>query len=751
MKFERIYCSFNVINLSKNIILLEKKEYTKPLFTKMLVLYLLLVVAAGGAMLWATIKTQVVEGDMWREIASKREWIDRVEPARRGTIFSSDGKVLATTVPVCDLCLDLGRWPKKDSKGAVVKKDGVTVMESCITNDSAFLANLDRVCSILHTQFPHKSKQYYHDRIMNEYGKTSPSRCLYVERKVPYSQWEAIRRLKGWERCVVTKTAEGSVSGYVRAHIYGNLGENVVGLHYRTRSAEGYTGLEGYYDSVLRGQDGVYRCRRLTLGTWLPVEGENVPDEDSTLLHRRVDGKSIIATIDTRYQDIAESALRASMNQYGGKRGCAILMEVATGYVLVCSNLTRDTSGRIAEQLWSNMVCSGHYEPGSTFKTVAMTSMLNDKSIALDTSKRVCAGGQKEFGASKQVIRDDHGYITDSANLAGVLQRSSNVGMSELAWQYYRNRRGDFKKGIEDIFPYGMMHPDLAVQETPTGVVPLRSDRDFLNLSYGYSCTVTPLQMVTFYNAIAGGGRMVKPLFCREVLDGGRRREVKPVVIKEHVCSEETAKQMREMLVGVVEGGTGKKIRNTVYGIGGKTGTALPVKDKGLRNSSFVGFFPADNPRYTCMVMVEGTSQVGAEAAAPVFKKIADCIVAFDKDLGSIRLQDSDRVERPVAAKCRRGQLEEIHQLLGLPFVVVDSSAATGWAVYDSERGGYCNYHLPTDVVPDCKGMTIRDAMQLLRSTGYKVRFSGQGKVVGQSPKARTAAKKGATVVLELR
>ena len=135
----------------------------------MLVLYLVLVLGAGGAMLWATIKTQLVEGDMWREIASKREWIDRVEPARRGTIFSSDGKVLATTVPVCDLCLDLGRWPKKDSRGAVVTKDGKPVMESCITNDSAFRANLDRVCSMLHTQFPHKSKQYYHDRIWNDY------------------------------------------------------------------------------------------------------------------------------------------------------------------------------------------------------------------------------------------------------------------------------------------------------------------------------------------------------------------------------------------------------------------------------------------------------------------------------------------------------------------------------------------------------------------------------------------------------
>ena len=730
---------------------MEKKKYTKPLFTKMLVLYLLLVLGAGGAMLWATIKTQVVEGDMWRDIASKREWIDRVEPARRGTIFSSDGKVLATTVPVCDLCLDLGRWPKKDSKGAIVKRDGKAVMESCITNDSAFRANIDKVCNILHTQFPHKSKQYYFNRIWNEYRKDNPCRCLYVERKVPDSQWEAIRALPGWERCVVTKTADGSVMGYVRAHIYGNLGENVVGLHYNTKTQEGYTGLEGYYDSVLRGQDGLYRCRRLTIGIWLPVEGGFEPDEDSTLLHRRVDGKSIIATIDTRYQDIAESSLRASMNKYGGQRGCAILMEVGTGYVLACSSLTRDTSGRLTEKLWSNVACSDHYEPGSTFKTVAMTSMLNDKQIALDTSKRVRAGGEKVYSSTSKTISDGHGDAHDTANLAGVLMRSSNIGMCELTWEYYRNRRGDFKKGIEDIFPFGVMHPDLDVIETPTRVVPLNSDRDFLNLSYGYSCTVTPLQLVTFYNAIANGGRMVKPLFCREILDGGRRREVKPVVMNERVCSEETAKQMREMLVGVVEKGTGSNIYNTVYGIGGKTGTSLNIKDQSIKNSSFVGFFPADNPRYTCLVLLEGTSIAGRQAAAPVFKKIADCVVAFDKELGSIRLQDSGRVVRPVVAKGKRAQISRIHQLLGLPFVVIDSTAATEWTIFDSEHDGYRNYQLPTGVVPDCRGMTIRDAMQLLRKTGYKVRFSGQGKVVDQTPKTRTAAKKGTTVMLELR
>ena len=727
---------------------MEEKHNNKALFTKMLVLYLLLVIAVGGAMLVSTIKTQVVDGDMWRAKAKDREEIERIEPARRGNIFSSDDKVLATTVPVCDLCLDLGRWPRMTAKDG--EKNPVQY-KAYLKREAAFEANLGKVCKILHTQFPDKSEQYFRSRIINEWNKKERGHCLYVARRVPYSQWETIRKLPGWGGYVATKTAEGSVTSYVRAHIYGNLGENTIGLHYKTPQKEGYTGLEGYYDSVLRGKDGKYICRRLTRGIWLPMEDGDVPDEDSTLVQHREDGKSIVATIDTRYQDIAESALRNSMNQYGGQAGCAILMEVETGYVLACSSLTRDTNGQLKENLWSNVACSDSYEPGSTFKTVVMTSMLSDKQIALDTSKRVRAGGVKRFSATSGEINDGHGFATDTASLPGVLAKSSNVGMCELAWEYYRNRREDLKKGIESIFPFGRMHPDIEVLEPNTRTGKLNSDRDFLNLSYGYSATVTPLQLITFYNALANGGRMVKPLFCREIIEGRRTRLVKPVVLNEHVCSEEVAAQMRSMLVGVVEHGTGNNIRNTVYGIAGKTGTTQGITDKSIKNSSFVGFFPADNPRYTCLVLVERTSIAGRYAAAPVFRKIADCVVAFDKELGSIRLSDSVRVERPVATKSPRNQLETIHRLLGMPFAMADSTQATPWAVYDATVGGYMNYQVPSGVVPDCHGMTVRDAMRLLHKVGLKTRFSGQGKVVSQSPKPRTPVRRGATVTLELK
>lgn len=699
-------------------------------------------------MVYRVIDTQAIHGDEWRQRAAQRENIYRADPARRGTIFSSDDKVLAITVPVCDLILDLGVWPKKDAHGNKMRdKNGVVIMESSVTNDSAFRANLPEVCRILHAQFPKKSVRDYYDLILNSYNKSNPPRSLVVEHSVPYSQWLAITRMEGWGRCVVKRTVDNkSLVNFVRSHIYGNMGENTIGIRYNGKH---YTGLEGYYDSVLRGQDGEYYCRRLTRGVWLPEDGS--APEDTVRTRARKDGCSIVATLDTRYQDIAECALRNSMNQYGGQRGCAILMEVKTGYVLACSSLTRDTSGGLSERLWSNVAVSDRYQPGSTFKTVAMMSMLSDRKIDLDTSKRVQSGGRKSYSSKSGVIDDDHGYNTDTSSLAGVLAKSSNVGMCELAWQYYRNRRNEFRENVEKIFPFGQINPDVAVVEPRTYVVKLASDRDFLNLSYGYSCVVSPLQLITFYNAIANDGCMVKPLFCREILDGRRKSVVDPVVINPHAFSPELAKQMREMLMSVVEHGTGNNIRNSVYGIVGKTGTTTELSNKSIKNSSFVGFFPADNPRYTCLVLVEQTSIAGRMAAAPVFKQIADCVVAFDTELGSVRLQDSGRVAHPVVTKGNAAQLAQVHQLLGLPYSVIDSvHSSTGWVVFDTEHESYQNYVMPSNQVPDCTGMTVRDAMRLLRGMGLKVKFTGQGKVVSQNPKGRSPFVKGATVMLVL-
>ena len=631
--------------------------------------------------------------EYWEEVSKRFTKANIPEPAARGNLLGCDGQILVGTLPRYRLLMDF----------RVADPDSTSKRRTEEWREEAYRTHFDSLAIGLARIFPDYSVKWFRERL--EKGRKSKrfSYRIYPG-YASYIQYQECLKLP--ILCESSLKSGFHVEEILQRHKpYGPLASRTLGDLYRD-SDRAKCGLELSFDSILRGTPGSSHRTKLR------SEWHKYIDQ------KPIDGHDLMTTIDINLQDMVDRTLRNKLMEptVNGELGIAVVMEVKTGDIKAIANLTRAGDGQYYEM--KNNAVSDLMEPGSTFKTVALVSMFNDEKVAIDTSKRVQCGGKKRYSATSGEINAGHGYTTDTANLAGVLALSSNVGMCELAWEYYRNRREDMKKGIEAIFPFGKMHPDLDVIEPNTRVVPLNSDRDFLNLSYGYSATATPLQVVTFYNAIANNGKMVKPLFCREIIEGGRPRPTKPVVLKEHICSEEVAKQMRELLVGVVEHGTGDNVYNTVYGIGGKTGTTQGISDKSIKNSSFVGFFPADNPRYTCLVLVERTSIAGRHAAAPVFKKIADCVVAFDEELGSIDLQDSGRVMRPVLAKGKRKQLENAHKLLGLPFTQADSSRFTSWTVYDDARGVYDDYDVPQGVVPDCKGMTVRDAMALLRAAG---------------------------------
>ena len=740
------------------------------LTTGMTVLYLLLTLGVGAAIIANMISVQFVHGDEWRKRGDKRVADVRTDPARRGNIYSSDGKVLATTVTECNLYLDLYDTIALDEKGRAKRNSKGEEMETGPIVDSNFNKYLDSACMMLHEAFPNRSAQYYRDRIMAERQKSRSSRCFLVQRGVPFSVWTRICELPGWQRGVVKSVDHKSVQQQVRAHIYGDLAGNVIGFR-NDLSTGTYTGLEGYYDSILRGQDGTYNYRRLTKSIWFPddpsVKGhiEQRTDEDQVdtiVLKPRVDGSSIISTIDTRYQDIAESALRKALHQYNGKAGCAILMEMKTGYILACANLAIDTSIHDFREVRDrNVTVSDVYEPGSTFKTILLTAMLSDPSIKIDTAMQLHVG-YKDFGGKNGVIKDDHTLAgRDSLNVREVIEQSSNVGMSELGWMYFSNRRDTLRHLVESMFPYGKMNPDLNAPEYNTYINDLNtSKRDFLNFCYGYSTRVSALQLITFYNALGAEGRMVKPLFCRAIVDGDRTTEIKPIVLNPHICSPQTARMMRTMLEGVVEHGTGNNIKNNTYGIAGKTGTAVDYKTR-LYNGSFAGFFPSENPRYTCVVVLEKSPAYGRQAAL-VFKAIADCVVAVDKGLsdGSVksawpRLQEDSTMAqtRPELDRGNQDEIRRLYKKLKMPYYSADS--ASTWVYYrtatDSSRAQYYPYNLVEGCIPNCLGMTAKDATALLHSAGYRVRISGYGKVRSQNPRGGQAAKKGATVEITLK
>ena len=738
----------------------------------MTALYLLLTVGVGIAVVTGIINIQWAHGDEWRERAKKREADLRTDPARRGNIYSSDGKILATNVTECDLYLDLYNAPVLDEHGhETYDRKGRLVEQGPIT-DSNFLRSLDTVCRMLHDAIPSRPTEYYRERIMSERMKEKPRRCFLVERGVPYSVWLQIRRLPGWERGVVKQVDGQSVVRQVRAHIYGNLAGNTIGFRNRRESLS-YTGLEGAYDSILRGQDGLFNCRRLTKGIWLPDNQHSrkeVPqrtDEDrvdTIVLQNRVDGRSIVSTIDTRYQDIAESELRRALRQYGGSAGCAILMEMETGYILACANLAADTTTHdFLEVRDRNVAVSDVYEPGSTFKTVILTAMLNDPGVKIDTSMMLRAG-YKNFGGKYGEIKDDHTLAgRDSLSVREVIEQSSNVGMSDLGWRLYSDRRDTLRHLVEHMFPYEKLNPDVKAREYNARINDLHaSNRDFLNFCYGYSTRVSALQLITFYNALGAGGRMVKPLFCKGILNGDRLVEVKPVVLKEHMCSRESARLMKEMLEGVVEYGTGNNIKNNTYGIAGKTGTAVHSYSNVKRyNASFAGFFPSENPRYTCLVVMQDIPYYGRQAAV-VFKAISDCVVAVDKRLsdGAVksvwpRLEEDSAMaqQRPTVARGDQREMPRLYKTLRQPYRSADSTAR--WVVYreatDSTPAQYYPY-IPTEgLVPNCYGMTAKDAVELMGTMGYRTKVSGYGKVVSQNPKAGTPAKKGTRVELSLK
>lgn len=735
-------------------------------------LYLLLTLGVGAAIVGGIVKIQWVDGDDWRARGDSRVAGVRSDPARRGVIYSSDGKILATTVTECDLYLDLYNAAEVDDHGHPKYDRNGRAIETGPITDTNFNLYLGTVSSMLADAMRTHDSAYYSDRILGERMKESPRRCFRVERHVPYSVWLEIMRIPGWKRGVVRQVDGQSVIRQERAHIYGNMAKNTIGFQ-NERESSTYTGLEGAYDSVLKGRDGMYRCRRLTKGIWLPDEPrgtEEYPqrtDEDKVdtiVLQSRVDGQDIVSTIDTRYQDIAENSLRDALRRFGGSAGCAILMEMQTGYVLACANLAVDTTVHdYLEVRDRNVAVSDVYEPGSTFKTVILTAMLNDPAIRIDTAMML-KSGYKNFGGKYGEIKDDHTLAgRDSLNVREVIEQSSNVGMSDLGWRLYADRRDTLRHLVERMFPYGKLKPDVNAKEYNTYVNDLnRSNRDFLNFCYGYSTRISALQLITFYNALGAEGRMVKPQFCKGVMENGRLVVNKPIVLNPRMCSRESALMMRTMLEGVVEHGTGNNIKNNTYGIAGKTGTAVNnYANKHSYNASFCGFFPSEQPRYTCLVVLERIPYYGRQAAE-VFKAISDCVVAVDKRLsdGAVRSawprleEDSAKAtQRPVVARGDQSGMRRLYRQLRQPFLSADS--ASRWVVYrestDSTEGRYEPYMPVEGLVPNCSGMTAKDAVELLQTMGYRAKVSGYGKVAHQQPKAGSAAKQGATVVLTMK
>ena len=689
------------------------------------IVYLLMVLfACAIAVKLFTI--QLVEGDKWRAKAEHVSTAYRTVQPDRGHIYSEDGRLLATSVPEYDVRMDM--------------------VAAALTNE-IFRANIDSLSWCLADLFGDRTAAEYKRDLTD--ARARKERYYLVKRKADHTQ---VQRLKEFPLYRLGRYKSGLVTEKrtVRAHPFGRLAARAVGYVLRDSSA---IGLEGGYDKWLKGTTGRRLERRLTGGVWMPMD-----DGDGT---DPVPGSDIHTTIDINLQDVADAALERQLRHHGAQYGTVVVMEVATGYVKAISNLTRVNDSVYVESL--NHAIAGATEPGSTFKLASLMVGIEDGRIkATDTvdTKR----GQVRF--HDRIMKDSHEGGFGRITVQRALEVSANTGISVAVHRAYQKDPKRFVEGLKRMGlhqPTGVLVPGEPV---PTLRGPGEKGWSGVSLpwmSIGYEVALTPLQVLTFYNAVANKGRMMQPQFVERITRNGRTvEEFKPVVMNERIASESTIATVHDMLVGVVDSGTATNLKAAHFAIAGKTGTAQIARNGSYRENgvsyqaSFVGYFPADAPKYSCIVVVNGpttSGYYGNVVAGPIFKEIADKIYSNRLELQQpTRLAEVTGPRTPVSMGGHAGDIRTALQGLNVPFT---QKGEGEWVSTEAGDSVVVLNHrvIPSDaldLVPNVLGMGLKDALYVLENRGLRVRISGNGMVRRQSIPPGTRARQGTTIVIEL-
>jgi cell division protein FtsI (penicillin-binding protein 3) len=668
---------------------------------------------------------QYVQRAKWAGMSEKYVFKTAEVQANRGDILTSDERLLASSVPYYTIYMD--------TRSSGMSSDTWT---SGINGLSAGLAQL----------FPDKSASGWKSSISE--ARRKGDRYFLIERKVDYETLKKAKELpifrEGQYKGGMVAQAEDR-----RIRPGGELAARTVG--YLNLGSEGNeVGVEGAFDKDLAGRNGVAIKQRLTGGDWITVEGPNSVESR--------DGNDVITTLDLDLQDVATSALLNQLKKNNADHGCAVLMEVSTGYVKAIANLGLQSDGEYGETY--NFAIGESTEPGSTFKLPSLMAAIEDGVI--DTSDIVDTGnGSVKYYDRTVTDTKQHGIIT----VKQVFEESSNVGTSKLIYQHYKDRPKDY---VNRLYAMRLNKP-LGLQIKGEGEPLIRYPGDKLwsgvslpMMSYGYEVQLTPLQVLTFYNAVANDGKMMRPLFVTAVIRNGRTiKSYDPEVIINSIASRSTIRKAKKMMEGVVERGTATNLRNPNYKIAGKTGTAQIAKNKyGYKTNqkisyqaSFVGYFPAESPLYSCIVVINSPSNgvyFGNVVAGTVFKEISDKVYAtrFFRDFKSEKKDDI----KPSAPDAGNGYRADINEVLRNLDVTYRRTSDEDW-VATKESGdtvSLAGVKIQQGLVPDVRGMSLRDAVFLLENTGLRVKINGKGKVLRQSPEHGARYNEGAIVSLEM-
>ncbi len=634
---------------------------------------------------------QFIQGDQYRSLAEERIVKNIEIPANRGNVYSADGSLLATSIPKYDIRLDVIQ-PKQEIFNELIKP----------LSDSL-------------SKYTGKSSSYHQNSI--EKARANRNRYFLLARNISYSNYIRIRNfpmlnlgaIRGG--LIVEQTTR-------REHPMGGIAERTIG--YEKIDADGKVtrpGIDGAFGiKYLRGTNGKRLKQKIGNGQWKPIVDYNQVEPQ--------DGYDVYTTIDVNIQDIAHHSLLGQLEKYEAEHGCAVVMDVKTGEIKAISNLGRNKNGKYYERL--NYAVGESHEPGSTFKVMALMAALEDKVI--DTSTIVdTKNGVKRF--YKYNIHDSHhgGYGKISA--ARALEVSSNIGLATLIDDNYSKQPKRFVNRLKSW----KLHETLGVSIIGEGEPDIPEPGDdkwsknaLPSMAYGYGLEITPLQTLAFYNGIANNGEMIKPRFIKAVKEFDREIEVfNKEVINQKICSDKTLNEIREILKNVIIRGTGKRMYSENFSMAGKTGTArieywMKDWEKNPRYiSSFAGYFPADNPKYSCIVVIHRPSTkvgyYGADVSGPVFKRIAQKIYT----------------ETPL--------IDEIESL-----EVVDNKVDDEFELYYETAQKY------KTIMPNVVGLPTMDALALLENIGLKVKIKGVGTVKSQSINKGNKVKPNQIVVIGL-
>ena len=673
------------------------------------------------------VAVMTIEGEKWRKMASANVPVRPVEiTPNRGDIWASDGRILATSVPFYELRFD-----------------------PIAVNKKVFQENVDSLAYCLANFFKDGSTSYYRDKLIRARNGKHPNRYLLLNRrKVNHQELKQIRRFPifrlgknkgGFQAVVINKRLQPHVN--LAGRTIGYLNESSDG------TPEGRVGLEAAFENQLKGECG-QGYKRMMSGTWMIITREEPTD-----------GHDVVTTIDVDYQDIVQHALKDQLIRSNAESGSAILMEVKTGDVKAIANLARVKEGEYIES--QNFAISNAGEPGSVIKAATMIALLEDGYVTPEDTIDLGPIGKYKF--YDRYLTESHPGGLGKVTVKQIMEKSSN-GIATLVFDHYRERPEKF---VNRWYAMGLDKKTgicLPGEAEPFIKYPKEKGWTGITLpwmSIGYELKLTPLQILAFYNAIANDGQRMRPRLVKEIRNRGEVVEsFEPEEIGGRICSRKTLVGVRNMLEGVVEEGTAKNIYTSRYRIAGKTGTARMAMGSGgysggRYRASFVGYFPADRPLYSCIVVIDKPSNgyYATTVSAPVFREIADKVYSMAYVQYGKQDYETDK-SLPVCKNGLKEDFKTVFDELDMDLNGWRDTEGTEWVITasnEAENVVLKPRRINFSTVPNVKGMGLRDALYVLENSGLKVGVVGAGMVQKQSLQPGSEVPGGSYIQIELR